>query len=59
MNDQQRLTIGEKLLDFANIGAGAMIFGMAMSEKGFNINLAVGGVIFWIIMVGFYIFFTK
>ena len=46
MNDQQRLTIGEKLLDFANIGAGAMIFGMAMSEKGFNINLAVGGVIF-------------
>jgi hypothetical protein len=39
----------EKVMDLANIGAGALIFGQFLGEAKFNWWATMGGIIFWFI----------
>ena len=49
----QRLFLAEKLGDFANVAAGALIFGQALSGSRFSTPVALIGIIVWITTTGF------
>lgn len=43
----------ETLRDAANVAAGALIFGQALSERAYSPTLAVVGICTWIALVAF------
>ena len=51
LNREQRRLIAEKLLDVANIAAGAMIFGQFLSGQSFSSGVAIGGMALWGILL--------
>lgn len=59
LTEEQRHVVGEKILEFGNIGAGALIFGSALAEGRIRWFYLVGGILFWILMFLAYLFITK
>lgn len=45
MTHEQRKLFAEKLLDLANIDAGALVFGQFISGTGVNIHIFIYGII--------------
>jgi hypothetical protein len=43
----QRRMIAEKLVDVANVAAGAMIFGQFLAGRGFSLRVAIYGLTVW------------
>ena len=56
LNKKTRELWAEKIVDLSNIGAGALIFGQFLSEKGFSLSSIFLGVI--IILIGYTISFA-
>ena len=60
LNSKVRHIWAEKTFELTNIGAGALIFGQFISERGFSWNLLLLGLLFavsgyfvsWIILTG-------
>lgn len=50
-SEKFRTSLAEMLFDFANIGAGALIFGQALGGGSYSAALALGGVAFWVALV--------
>ena len=48
LSTEQRRLLAEKMLDLANVGAGALVFGQALSGRGFSIGLALLGIAWWL-----------
>jgi hypothetical protein len=59
LTQEQRHVSGEKVLEMGNIGAGALIFGSALSEGRIKWFYAVVGLVFWIAMFCIYLHITK
>jgi len=59
MTDKQHVTIGEKILDFGNIGADGLIFGSALASGGIKWFHLVSGVWLWFLMFCGYLLLTK
>jgi len=59
LNREQGSTVGEKILDFGNIGAGALIFGSALTEGRIRWFHIIGGILFWVIMFCFYLIVVR
>jgi len=57
--EEQRQTIGEKILDLGNIGAGALVFGSALAEGRIRWFHLISGFLFWILMFCIYFSLTK
>ena len=51
LNRSQRSLLAETLKDAANIAAGALIFGQALSERGFSVMFALLGIGTWMLLV--------
>jgi hypothetical protein len=49
-SEVQRALLADKLSDAANIAAGALIFGQALSDRPFSATLAFAGIIIWLIV---------
>jgi len=47
----QRELLADTLKDFANIAAGAMIFGQFLGEQPFSISVGFVGFLVWIVFV--------
>lgn len=45
LNRQTRELWAEKTFELTNIGAGALIFGQFLSDKGFSLPMTIGGLI--------------
>jgi hypothetical protein len=43
LNPEQRRLVADKALDAANLAAGALVFGQALSEREFSVLMAVVG----------------
>ena len=52
MTQEQRRLFAEKLMDTANIAVGALVFGQILSPEGFQLPLAIGGVLTYGILAG-------
>jgi len=59
LTDDQRQTIDEKVLDFGNIGASALVFGSALAEGHVKWLYMISGVLWWVITFFIYILLTK
>ncbi|MGH7450031.1 MAG: hypothetical protein ACRENG_01665 [bacterium] len=59
LTQEQRHVIGEKVLEMGNIGAGALIFGSALSEGRITWFYVFAGLLFWIVMFCIYLHLTK
>jgi hypothetical protein len=59
LTEEQRKVVGEKVLEFGNIGGGALIFGSALAEGRIRWIHLVGGFLFWILMFCLYLLLTK
>lgn len=59
LTEEQRKVAGEKFLDFANIGSGALIFGSALSEGHIKWSYFISGILLWIFFFCFYLLLTK
>ena len=44
--------VAEKLLDVANIAAGALIFGQFVTDRPFSVSAAAIGVVIWAGLLG-------
>ena len=53
LNGTQRSLLAETLKDGANVAAGALIFGQALSDRGFSATLAAAGVATWVLLAAF------
>ena len=51
--ERQRAVLIDKLPDVGNVAAGALIFGQALSERGFSRSIALWGFGVWLLMGGF------
>lgn len=51
LNSKQRAVLADKLSDFANIAAGAMVFGQSISERPFSATLATLGGACWVLFL--------
>lgn len=49
-NEAQRALLADKLSDVANLAAGALIFGQALSGRPFSATLAFTGIVIWLIV---------
>jgi len=58
-HEKQRAVLADKLPDLANLAAGAMIFGQALSGNGFSFSTAVVGFGIWLVLVILAIVFAK
>jgi len=47
---EQRSLLAEKVADVANVTAGALIFGQALSGTAFSVKLAIVGIGAWLAM---------
>jgi hypothetical protein len=47
---EQRSLLAEKVADVANVAAGALIFGQALSGTAFSVKLAIVGIGAWLAM---------
>jgi hypothetical protein len=47
LRSRQRSLLADKLLDFANVGAGAVVFGQFVTERPFSSQLAFLGLAIW------------
>jgi hypothetical protein len=50
-SEKLRTMLAEMLFEFANIGAGALVFGQALSGGAYSPALAIVGMAFWIVVV--------
>lgn len=50
-SEKVRTLLAEMLFDFANIGAGALIFGQALGGVGYSAALAALGLVVWVGLV--------
>ena len=48
----QLTVLTETLRDAANVAAGALIFGQALSEENYSLALAIVGLCAWLVLVG-------
>ncbi|MDE3154749.1 MAG: hypothetical protein KGN76_06580 [Acidobacteriota bacterium] len=53
MKQPQRTVLVTALPDTANVAAGALIFGQALSKDGYSIALSVLGVLTWLALMAF------
>ena len=51
LNREQRRVLVDKLPDVANVAAGAMVFGQALTERTFSLRLAALGVALWALLL--------
>jgi hypothetical protein len=47
LRPRQRTLLADKLLDFANVGAGAVVFGQFVAERPFSSESALFGLAIW------------
>ena len=47
LRPRQRTMLLEKLLDVANLGVGALLFGQFVSNQPFSLRLALSGCVIW------------
>jgi hypothetical protein len=59
LNREQRRMFADKVLDVANIGVGALIFGQALADHGFSTTLATVGLALWILFLSFSLWLMK
>ena len=55
----QRTVLVEGLRDAANVAAGALIFGQALSDRDYSLALAALGVCVWLVLLGVAIGFAR
>ncbi len=58
LNQRQRELLADKLCEFANIAAGALVFGQLFSQS-FSPRLAVAGLALWIVLSGWAVTLLK
>ncbi len=51
LTGQQRTMLAEKVLDGANLAAGAMIFGQFVADRHFSFRVAILGLAIWLFFV--------
>jgi len=59
LSTEQRRLLADKLLDAANVAAGALLFGQFLGEAAYSIPLGMLGVAVWLVLVAFSITLTK
>jgi hypothetical protein len=59
LTEEQAKVLGEKVLDFANIGSGALIFGSALSEGRIKWSYLISGMLLWVFSFVFYLILTN
>jgi len=55
----QRTVLIETLRDAANVAAGALIFGQALSDRDYSLALGALGVSVWLVLLGVAIGFAR
>jgi hypothetical protein len=55
----QRSVVVDALRDAANVAAGALIFGQALSDRGYSLALGALGVCAWLVLWGGAIVFAR
>ena len=48
---EQRRVLADKPPDFANVAAGALVFGQFLGDRGYSVELAVAGMVLWVFLV--------
>lgn len=56
LNPKTRFVWAEKTMELTNIGAGALLFGQFLSEKGFSVEFTLAG--FLLVILGYIISFA-
>ena len=56
LNSKTRKIWAEKIIDLANLAAGALIFDQFVSEKNFSVAMVIAGI--FIVITGYFISFT-
>jgi len=59
LTEGQRQVVGEKTLDFGNIGSGALIFGSALAEGRIKWVYLFCGMFLWFVLFCVYLALTK
>ena len=59
LKDEQRAVLVDKLPDLANVTAGAMVFGQAMSDRRFSFEIAGLGIALWFVFIGVSLLFAR
>ena len=59
MSDRQRQMFAEKLLDLANIAAGALVFGQFVSGQSINISTFLLGIVLAVVFYAVSYLFSK
>jgi len=59
LTEEQRQIVGEKVLDFGNIGSGALIFGSAFAQGRIKWFYLFSGMLLWFILLCVYLALTK
>jgi hypothetical protein len=52
LSTEQRRLLADKVLDLANVGAGALVFGQALGGGRFSTGLALLGISWWFTCFG-------
>ena len=59
LNERQRSVLIEKLPDTANVAAGGMLFGQAISGQPFSTAAAIAGLAVWAGILGYPVFLAR
>jgi hypothetical protein len=59
LNREQRRMVADKVLDVANLGVGALIFGQAFATRGFSTRVAAAGLGLWVVLLAVSLWFMK
>ena len=52
LRQRQRAVLVDKVPDLANLGAGSLIFGQALSDQAFSLSWALLGLVLWLALFG-------
>jgi hypothetical protein len=52
LNQRQRTLLADKLFDFGNLAAGALVFGQFIGEHAVSLKLVGAGLLAWIVFLG-------
>jgi hypothetical protein len=59
LNQRQRALLADKLFDFGNLAAGALVFGQFIGDKAVSLGVIAVGVVAWVSSITLSLLFSK